>query len=103
MANKEVHEQREAFLSGNRATLIVMKKQPLIVVIYRRWLENQRQVTWQKGTHFELHLVGRHCGPAAQLEKRQQALSATVLIALPFSLEAWRQLEYAHNLIGTTL
>ena len=41
--------------------------------------------------------------PAAQLEKRQQALSATVLIALPFSLEAWRQLEYAHNLIGTTL
>jgi len=24
-------------------------------------------------------------------------------LALPFSLEAWRQLEYAHNLIGTTL
>jgi hypothetical protein len=24
-------------------------------------------------------------------------------LALPFSLVAWRQLEYAHNLIGTTL
>jgi hypothetical protein len=24
-------------------------------------------------------------------------------LALPFSLEAWRQLEYAHNLTGTTL
>ncbi len=24
-------------------------------------------------------------------------------LALPFSLEAWRQLEYAHNLTGTSL
>ena len=24
-------------------------------------------------------------------------------LALPFSLAAWRQLEYAHNLTGTTL
>lgn len=24
-------------------------------------------------------------------------------LALPFSLEAWRQLEYAHNLTSTTL
>ena len=24
-------------------------------------------------------------------------------LALPFSLEAWRQLEYVHNLTGTTL
>ena len=24
-------------------------------------------------------------------------------LALPFSLGAWRQLEYAHNLTGTTL
>jgi hypothetical protein len=24
-------------------------------------------------------------------------------LALPFTLEAWRQLEYAHNLTGTTL
>jgi hypothetical protein len=24
-------------------------------------------------------------------------------LALPFSLEAWRQLEYTHNLTGTTL
>jgi len=24
-------------------------------------------------------------------------------LALPFSLEAWRQLEYAQNLTGTTL
>jgi putative transposase len=27
----------------------------------------------------------------------------TYQLALPFSLEAWRQCEYAHNLIGTTL
>jgi hypothetical protein len=27
----------------------------------------------------------------------------TYQLALPFSLEAWRQCEYTHNLIGTTL
>jgi hypothetical protein len=36
------------------------------------------------------------------LETTNPALP-TYQLALPFSLEAWRQLEYAHNLTGTTL
>ena len=41
----------------------------------------------------------------AELMDEFAALQALPIyqLALPFSLEAWRQLEYAHNLAGTTL
>ena len=41
----------------------------------------------------------------AELMGELAALQALPMyqLALPFSLEAWRQLEYAHNLTGTTL
>ena len=43
-------------------------------------------------------------GTYAELMGELAALQALPIyqLALPFSLEAWRQLEYAHNLIGTT-
>jgi len=41
----------------------------------------------------------------AELMGELAALQALPIyqLALPFSLEAWRQLEHAHNLTGTTL
>jgi hypothetical protein len=41
----------------------------------------------------------------AELMGELAALQALPIyqLVLPFSLAAWRQLEYAHNLIGTTL
>jgi hypothetical protein len=54
--------------------------------------EDTLEVPIQGGTYAEL------MGELAVL----QALPMYQL-ALPFSLAAWRQLEYAHHLIGTTL
>ena len=44
-------------------------------------------------------------GTSAELMGELAALQALPIyqLALPFSLAAWRQLEYAHNLTGTTL
>ncbi len=44
-------------------------------------------------------------GFSAELMGELAALQALPIyqLALPFSLEAWRQLEYLHNLTGTTL